>query len=100
MLPGGDHEIVGIRPGEKLHEVMVSQDDARVPLELPAAMSSSRYSISGIGPITWTAGRSPSKKILCTPATPTATIWPSWDIRNLLAAKDEAPWFSYEFMIF
>ena len=35
MLPGGDHRIVGIRPGEKLHEVMISEDDARITLELP-----------------------------------------------------------------
>jgi UDP-N-acetylglucosamine 4,6-dehydratase len=35
MLPGGDHTVIGIRPGEKLHEVMVSEDDARVTLELP-----------------------------------------------------------------
>src|SRR6202035_5272670 len=35
MLPGGVHNIVGIRPGEKLHEVMISADDARVTLELP-----------------------------------------------------------------
>jgi UDP-N-acetylglucosamine 4,6-dehydratase len=35
MLPGGNHEIVGIRAGEKLHEVMVSEDDARITLELP-----------------------------------------------------------------
>jgi UDP-N-acetylglucosamine 4,6-dehydratase/5-epimerase len=35
MLPGGNHKTVGIRPGEKLHEVMVSQDDARSTLEMP-----------------------------------------------------------------
>ena len=35
MLPGGDHRIIGIRPGEKLHEMMISEDDARVTLELP-----------------------------------------------------------------
>jgi UDP-N-acetylglucosamine 4,6-dehydratase/5-epimerase len=35
MLPGGKHEFVGIRPGEKLHEVMISEDDARMTLELP-----------------------------------------------------------------
>jgi UDP-N-acetylglucosamine 4,6-dehydratase/5-epimerase len=35
MLPGGSHTVIGIRPGEKLHEVMVSEDDARVTLELP-----------------------------------------------------------------
>jgi UDP-N-acetylglucosamine 4,6-dehydratase len=34
MLPGGDHNIVGIRPGEKLHEIMISEDDARMTLEL------------------------------------------------------------------
>lgn len=35
MLPGGDQPVIGIRPGEKLHEVMISEDDARVTLELP-----------------------------------------------------------------
>jgi UDP-N-acetylglucosamine 4,6-dehydratase len=34
MMPGGKHEIVGIRPGEKLHEMMISDDDARSTLEL------------------------------------------------------------------
>ncbi|HET6493549.1 MAG TPA: UDP-N-acetylglucosamine 4,6-dehydratase (inverting) [Burkholderiales bacterium] len=34
MLPGSESEIVGIRPGEKLHEVMISQDDSRSTLEL------------------------------------------------------------------
>ena len=28
------HEVVGIRPGEKLHEVMITEDDARHTLEL------------------------------------------------------------------
>lgn len=31
--PGCRQEIIGIRPGEKLHEIMVSQDDARMTLE-------------------------------------------------------------------
>jgi UDP-N-acetylglucosamine 4,6-dehydratase len=35
MLPGGERPVIGIRPGEKLHEVMISEDDARVTLELP-----------------------------------------------------------------
>ncbi len=35
MLPTEEHDIIGIRPGEKLHEVMISEDDARVTLELP-----------------------------------------------------------------
>lgn len=35
IAPGCRHEVVGIRPGEKLHEVMVPADDARRTLELP-----------------------------------------------------------------
>jgi len=31
--PKCQQEVIGIRPGEKLHEVMVSQDDARLTLE-------------------------------------------------------------------
>jgi len=31
--PNCKQELIGIRPGEKLHEVMVSQDDARLTLE-------------------------------------------------------------------
>lgn len=34
MAPGLGHEIVGIRPGEKLHEVMITTDDARTTIEL------------------------------------------------------------------
>ena len=33
VAPGVPHQIVGIRPGEKLHEVMVPEDDARNTLE-------------------------------------------------------------------
>jgi UDP-N-acetylglucosamine 4,6-dehydratase len=33
--PGLPHKIIGIRPGEKLHEVMITMDDARMTLELP-----------------------------------------------------------------
>ena len=35
MGPDCRHEIIGIRPGEKLHEVLISEDDARLTLELP-----------------------------------------------------------------
>jgi len=35
MAPDLPHEIVGIRPGEKLHEVMVPEDDSRTTVELP-----------------------------------------------------------------
>lgn len=34
MDPAAAHEVVGIRPGEKLHEVMVSEDDARSTIDL------------------------------------------------------------------
>ncbi len=34
MMPGAKLEFVGIRPGEKLHEMMISKDDARMTLEL------------------------------------------------------------------
>jgi len=34
IAPDLPHKIIGIRPGEKLHEVMVPEDDARATLEL------------------------------------------------------------------
>lgn len=34
MAPALSHEIIGIRPGEKLHEVMIPTDDARTTVEL------------------------------------------------------------------
>jgi UDP-N-acetylglucosamine 4,6-dehydratase len=34
IAPKADVEIIGIRPGEKLHEVLVSEDEARHTLEL------------------------------------------------------------------
>ncbi|WP_269715510.1 UDP-N-acetylglucosamine 4,6-dehydratase (inverting) [Caulobacter sp. NIBR2454] len=34
MAPGATIKVVGIRPGEKLHEVMISADDARQTIEL------------------------------------------------------------------
>jgi UDP-N-acetylglucosamine 4,6-dehydratase len=34
LAPHLPHRVVGIRPGEKLHEVMVPEDDARSTLEL------------------------------------------------------------------
>jgi len=45
MAPQLPHKIIGIRPGEKLHEVMVTEDDARNSLEL-----SDRYVIEPIFP--------------------------------------------------
>ncbi len=34
MMPGVNLKLVGIRPGEKLHEMMISEDDARATIEL------------------------------------------------------------------
>jgi UDP-N-acetylglucosamine 4,6-dehydratase len=34
MSPHGEIEVVGIRPGEKLHEMMISSDDARTTVDL------------------------------------------------------------------
>jgi UDP-N-acetylglucosamine 4,6-dehydratase len=34
IAPGLAHRVVGIRPGEKLHEVMITEDDARNTIEL------------------------------------------------------------------
>ena len=33
MLPSGEYEIIGIRPGEKLHEVMCPADDSHLTIE-------------------------------------------------------------------
>lgn len=34
IAPGCEHEVIGIRPGEKLHEIMVPSDDARRTIEM------------------------------------------------------------------
>lgn len=34
IAPDLPHEVVGIRPGEKLHEIMIPEDDARATVEL------------------------------------------------------------------
>jgi UDP-N-acetylglucosamine 4,6-dehydratase len=35
MAPQAAHKVIGIRPGEKLHEIMISADDSRSTWELP-----------------------------------------------------------------
>ena len=35
MAPGLPHKVVGIRPGEKIHEVLISEEDSRNAYELP-----------------------------------------------------------------
>jgi UDP-N-acetylglucosamine 4,6-dehydratase len=42
IAPHLPHRVVGIRPGEKLHEVMVPEDDARSPWRWTTATSSCR----------------------------------------------------------
>ena len=34
IVPGAEIEVIGVRPGEKIHEVMITEDDARTTLEL------------------------------------------------------------------
>ncbi|WP_068024837.1 UDP-N-acetylglucosamine 4,6-dehydratase (inverting) [Rhodoplanes sp. Z2-YC6860] len=34
IAPNLPHDVVGIRPGEKLHEIMITEDDARLTLEI------------------------------------------------------------------
>lgn len=34
ILPGVPHRIIGIRPGEKLHEIMITSDDSRATYDL------------------------------------------------------------------
>ena len=53
LAPDLPTEVIGIRPGEKLHEVMVTEDDARNTLEL-----SDRYVIEPSFPL-WTQVREP-----------------------------------------
>ena len=40
LAPEAEHHVIGIRPGEKLHEVMITRDDARCTFDL-----GDRYSI-------------------------------------------------------
>ncbi|WP_367178227.1 UDP-N-acetylglucosamine 4,6-dehydratase (inverting) [uncultured Maricaulis sp.] len=56
MAPHLPHKVIGIRPGEKLHEIMIPEDDARTTIELddrfailPAhgAKVTARYMASG-----------------------------------------------------
>ncbi len=37
MAPDLDHRVIGIRPGEKLHEMLISEDDARTTVEFDNA---------------------------------------------------------------
>jgi UDP-N-acetylglucosamine 4,6-dehydratase/5-epimerase len=59
MAPDMPQNIVGIRPGEKLHEVMVTEDDARNTIELP-----DRYVIRPTLYPEWCEGYDPSETAL------------------------------------
>jgi len=67
MSPTAGLKIVGIRPGEKLHEMMISADDARATVEL-----ADRYVIE-----------------------PTFVEYPRTPFRGEATAKDVAEGFSY-----
>jgi len=51
IAPGCEIETIGIRPGEKLHEVLISEDEARNTLELKTATSFSLHTLFGTGRI-------------------------------------------------
>ncbi len=59
MAPDLPQNIVGIRPGEKLHEVMITEDDARNTIELP-----DRYVIRPTLYPEWCEGYDPSESAL------------------------------------
>lgn len=54
LAPDLPHRIVGIRPGEKLHETMITEDDARTTVELD-----DRYVVEP--PFGWWSERPPSR---------------------------------------
>lgn len=60
MGPGLEQRVIGIRPGEKLHEAMITRDDARLSLELPdrfvieptmPSWTQSREELSNVKPV-------------------------------------------------
>ena len=58
MAPGRPHRTIGIRPGEKLHEVMITSDDARSTLELddryivtPTDIHGTGFRVEGARPV-------------------------------------------------
>jgi len=59
VAPGVPHHTVGIRPGEKLHEVMITEDDSRNAIELP-----DRYVIKPTLFPQWSEGFHPDEKPL------------------------------------
>lgn len=59
IAPGVEVNSIGIRPGEKLHEVLISEDEARNTLELPG-----KYVISQPYHSTWTESASAQGKKL------------------------------------
>lgn len=86
IAPGLPHEIVGVRPGEKLHEAMITEADARNTVELP-----DRYVIQPPG---YGAGRTYHPEQRAVPenfaySSETNTSWLSHEqMRALLAAAE------------
>lgn len=88
MAPNLPQRIVGIRPGEKLHEVMVTEDDARTTVEM-----ADRYIIRPAFPF-WSGGNLPGELFKPVPdgfrySSDTNTQW--LDEKTLKTILDEIP---------
>ena len=73
--PEAKHEIVGIRPGEKLHEQMISPEDAYYTYEYPSTSRSCRPSTAGTRTSSASRMASGCPKASPTPATATPSGW-------------------------
>jgi UDP-N-acetylglucosamine 4,6-dehydratase len=69
LAPGCEVEYVGIRPGEKLHEVLISEDEARIRWNCRIGTLSSRHTPGGVKKIGSRDGPSPTA--FATPVTQT-----------------------------
>jgi UDP-N-acetylglucosamine 4,6-dehydratase len=88
MAPNLPHKIVGIRPGEKLHEVMVTEDDSRTTVEM-----TDRYVIRPAFPF-WSGANLPGELFKPVPegfrySSDTNTQW--LDQKSLKTILDETP---------
>lgn len=65
MAPGLPHEVVGIRPGEKLHEVMIPVDEGRNTLELEDRYVLKSPFVEGRGPAEYEANSKSMEEGFC-----------------------------------
>ena len=82
IAPKAELEVIGIRPGEKLHEVLIHEDEARVTVELDDMFVVQPT----IDALVWArvAGRKavPCRMASAMPATPTRSGWYGADPRD------------------